>query len=156
MKYLHLVAVALISFTMVGCGSDQEKEAATDKLIACDILSKDYMKNRFPGAGGIKTTAREASTSNCTYNFKVGRYSHYIKIELHTGNDEEVLKQSIRNRGEDGVALSGIGKMAFQDKKIGQVNIWTGEHIFQVNVSDGQKYNVKLAAEIARDIVKKL
>jgi hypothetical protein len=151
---IHYSLLVFILST-VGCSAGDSNETQ-EKIVTCDLITTDYIKNKFPGAADIKAKSKPYGPGVCVFNFKVADKKHYIKFEIHEGNSKEVLAKSIRNRGPDGTPLEGIGKQAFQDKKIGQVNIWTGKHVFQVNATDGNKYSVELATKIARDFLDKL
>lgn len=151
---IHYSLLVFILST-VGCSAGDTNETQ-EKIIACDLVTTDYIKNKFTGATDIKAKSKPYGPEVCVFNFKIADKKHYIKFEIHNGNSKEVLAKSIRNRGPDGIPLEGIGKQAFQDKKIGQVNIWTGKHVFQVNATDGNKYSVELATKIARDFIGQL
>lgn len=151
LQYSLLVSI----LSTVSCSSGDTNEIQKE-IIACDLITADYIRSKFSGATDIKAKSKPYGPSVCVFNFNVADKKHYLKFEIHKGNNEETLKRSIRGRGDNGIPLDGIGKKAFQDKKIGQVNIWTGKHVFQVNATDGNKYSVKLATKIAKDFIDKL
>ncbi len=157
MKKLTLSAILslllVFSLSIIGCSS-RDSNVVQEKIIACELITVDYIKNKFPGSTGINTNSKPYGPEVCVFNFKVANKKYYIKFEIHDGNSEKALANSIRNLGQ--LPLEDLGKKAIQDKNIGQVNIWTGKHVFQVNAADGNKYSVELASEIARDFLDKL
>ncbi len=142
--------------TVVNTATEQ---SSNSKGHACDYLSEDYIKSKFPNAANIKPHSSDSPYPTCSYIFQENDEHYTIGLTIARAvGDVSMLETSMSFIKMEKTALEGFGEKAYYIPKLGQISLYKSGDLIHINCSDGLKNTGReaLAKEIAKELLGKM
>ncbi|MCT4583018.1 MAG: hypothetical protein N4A35_16515 [Flavobacteriales bacterium] len=178
MKLAKLILMTSIVLVFTSCGETTENKTADSHKgeettvensetaqssnsngHACDYLSEEYIRSKFPNAENIKPHSSDSPYPTCSYIFQENGEHYTIGLTIARAvGDVSMLETSMSFIKMDKTALEGFGEKAYYIPKLGQISLYQSGNLIHVNCSDGLKNTGReaLAKEIAKELLSKM
>lgn len=168
-----LVILALIS-TLTACGENQSSQSVdtnksssnqsvskSEKLLACSILSENYIKSAYSGATIVQVKEGGRTHPLCSARFKYDAIEYDVSLTLGVigGADESYLESSVSYFKEKGriEVITGAGEKAYnRTGGADQVSALNKGNLIHVSAYKANKYDLEFTKKVANDMFKVL
>ncbi len=167
------IILALITF-LVACGENESSQTSSssnasssqptkkpEKLLACSILSEEYIKSTYPGATISQMKEGGRTYPLCSARFKFNNLEYDLSLTLGVigGADESFLESSVSYfKGKGKIqAIQGAGEKAYNRMGgAGQISALSNGNLIHVSAYIANKYDLELSKKITNDMFKEL
>jgi hypothetical protein len=141
--------------------SSHKSDKKAGKILACSVLSKDYIQSKYTGAEITMLNEGGRTYPLCSARFKFENAEYDISLTLGVigGADEATLEQSVSYFKKKGSVedVSGVGEKAYnRTGNSGQISALNNGNLIHVSAYKDNKYDLELAKNITNSLFKEL
>ncbi len=137
--------------------SNDQPQNKSEKLLACSVLSKDFIQSIYAGAEIVMLKEGGRTYANCAarFKFKGSEYDISLTLGVIGSADESILEQSVSYFKKKGSVedVTGVGEKAYnRTGSSGQISALKNGNLIHVSAYKNNKYDLELTKKITNDL----